>query len=249
MKKKIFKVILFLILAVIAFVLAKFTYRFCFYQKLNKATQKIYDSGNYSCYYYQRGEKLDEETGEWIASYTKMGLEVKGDKIAFASYDNEANEYALLSKTYHDKNNFKDVVYVEFNDNTFQINPNLIPMEYRIRLVNYPVFDFRSYIVAGTGIPTLKQRVLFFFENLKYSIVDAINFKVDSATEDGKEYYVIGYYGNKTYINKETLLVEKVTIIDNGEEVVNNYYEIQTGNVTDEDVTIPDLSNFRQDIL
>ena len=256
MRKKIFKIFLFIILVLIIFIIAKFTYRYSFYQKLEEATQKVYDSGNYSCYYYMRGEKLDTETGEWTSSYNKMGLELKGDKFIRIGYDTEFNGYNMISKSYYDENNPRDVIVVDFNDNTFQIGFSIIPIEYNEKLINYAQFN-NSPLIFGNlidifmnGDSTLKVKLYCLIENLKYYISDIVKFKIENITEDGKEYYVIkDINGNKKYINRDTLLVEKEIMNRDGEELVNAIFDIEIGNVKDEDLIVPDLTNFRQDIL
>ena len=90
MKKKIFKTILFIILLIIAILLIKIAYNFATYEKLLKACNKVYETKNYTCYYYNRGESIDPETYEWTSSYSKMGF-----KLVHLPYDEK-----VLKKEY-----------------------------------------------------------------------------------------------------------------------------------------------------
>lgn len=249
MKKKIFKVIIFIVLLVIAIVLIKFTHNFYYYQKLLKARDKVYELGNYTCYYYNRGEKLDADTGEWTSSYSKMGLKVKGNKAVDYIYSLEDQD-KVSSAQYLDKDNDKENFYIDFETNTFQVQPNFVPLEYRMRLINYPIHSLSEYSISlDKTARGIKEKLYYLYQDF-ISIAFLTNYK--TVEEDGKEYIVLGYKNTDTgiYFNKETLLAEKETMITGrtNETVVNAYWEIELGNVTDEDVTVPDLSNFRQSI-
>lgn len=242
MKKKILRIILFVILAIVLIVLIRFCYNFRFYQKLISVTTDLYESGNYTCYYYNRGMKLDTETGNWQESYSKMGVKVKDDKCVYNNFYGSDKDYALCGNSYYDINNKNDCIYVNFEENTFQVQPNVIPIEFHMKLINYPIYEFNEHF---TSAATLADKVYFAVANYFPAIV---NIKLRNATEYGKDYIIMIEGDRKTYINKDTLLVEKEVVNEYGKDVVEVIYEIEAGNVTDEDVNIPDLSKFKQEI-
>ena len=246
MKKKIFKVLLILILIVILIVTLKFGYNLCFYKKLLRAEENALKTKNYACIYYNRGEKLDLETGKWSESYSKMVLKVKGDKYVTQNFRNSDEDYALAGTTYRNVNE-KESVYLSVEDNEFSISPNLIPPDINTRFTNYPIYDYIDGLIAGDS--TLKYKVYTF---CSFYIPMVFSLKFDNVVEDGKEYIVLSYKESETkiYFNKDTLLAEKEIMKSgrSGETVVNAYWEIELGNVTDEEVSVPDLSNFRQAI-
>lgn len=245
MKKKIKKIILFIILVLVAIALVKYLYTFSIYHKLLKARDKVYQSGNYTCYYYNRGESLDVDTGEWSSSYSKMCEKVKDGKMVDYGYNYDDHD-TIVYATYVDENNSKEIFNIDYTTNRFTIGPNLIPIEFRIGFTNYPIYELTEYSLSSL---TLKTKLYYLFEDY-FVRMFTTNFK--TVTEDGKDYIVMYHkdVNEGVYFNKETLLAEKSvsTAMRTDELVVNSYWEIEVGNVTDEDVNLPDLSNFRQTV-
>ena len=121
-----------------------------------------------------------------------------------------------------------------------------------IYLENYPVFMMKSYR-AFFHVPedykmSLREKLWCMSVNF-----DKINRQeIYFVTEDGKDYIVLRSGGERDYFDKETLLAVK-TVVEgntyalNGEnEYVNYYYEYTQGDVTDEDMTVPDLTGYTQ---
>ena len=223
MKKKIFKTILFIILLIIAIILIRFTYNFCYYQKLVKVSDKVNESRNFTCYYYNRGERFDEETNKFKVMYSKMGVRVKDDKSVFYNY-NIDNDNSLYGATFYDEKANNENVYIEYETNRFQVQPNYMPVSFHSRLINYPVSGAADRYLKNA---TLKEKLYYYF-----SLPQAmLSIKFSSVEEDGKEYIVLEYKNldTKVYFNKETLLAEKRTIVDSktNEVVINEKWKIE----------------------
>lgn len=234
MKKKIVKVFWTLVLLAVLIAAISFGYKFFWYYKLVLAVRGVFESGNYTNIVWQAGERYIEETGEFERHYSIMGHIVKGDKLVdlgFEGYDKDAK---LVSKSY-----FHDGEYITVNNekNTFTIGTSFINRKPPYGLINYPILDWDRY-------DTLKEKLGAL---ISYNIPAVWQAKVTFIEEDGKEYLVWQASDfAKYYFNRETLLVEKeIYNYDNGEKI-NHIYKIEVGNVTEEDVTVPDLSNYTQ---
>lgn len=233
MKKKIVKGFWLLVLIAILITVINFGYKFCWYYKLVLALREVVDSANYTNIIWQAGERYNEETDEFIRQYSKLGEQVKGDKLVslgFTGYDEEAK---LTSKSYYFDGEY---VSVSQTDNTFSIGTSFLSAMPH-GLVNYPILDWDRY-------DNFKEKIGAF---ISYNLPAVWQAKVKFIEEDGKAYLVWQASDfAKYYFNKETLLAEKEIYMYGDEEKVNQIYEIEIGNVTEEDVTVPDLSNYTQ---
>lgn len=234
MKKKIVKVFWTLVLLAILITLISFGYKFFWYYKLVLALRDVVESGNYTNIVWQAGERYIEEKDEFESHYTKMGEMVKGDKLVdlgFEGYDEDAK---IVSKSYFQKGEY---ITVNSKENTFTIGTSFINREPPFALINYPILDWDRY-------DTLKEKLGAL---ISYNIPAVWQSKIKFIEEDGKEYLVWEASDfAKYYFNRDTLLAEKEIFTSGDEEKVNHIFEIEVGNVTDEDVTIPDLNNYTQ---
>lgn len=241
--KKILKVILFVILFIILLIIVNFAYKFIWYQKLLKASQKLQEYGNYTNIIQTCGWSRNNETGKYEAQYSPIGIQVKDGKIADLNFSRD-DDNKIIGKTYYSDDAY---VSVDFENKTFSIiEPNYISeIHHSLKLINYPIYNFYTEYLTDDTI-SLKNKASYIFSSFCYWF----NMQIKFENENGKDYIVFDYGNCKTYFDRETLLAEKEVM--DGDDVfktgpyVNTYYTYDIGTVTDEDVNVPDLSEYSQ---
>ena len=81
------------------------------------------------------------------------------------------------------------------------------------------------------------------------NIVLSFSMKIYSEDVDNKHYYVFQNGNIKKYINKDTYLIEKEIVlnVDNvNDEIIISEYNFEFGNVTDDKVQKPNISDFKE---
>ncbi len=248
MRKKIFKTILFVILLCLILQAVSFVYKYFWFSKLIKASEDLVASGNFTQTYKMAGVEYDSETGEKQVHYTTTTVKIKDGKKAYIHYDDNGE---IASKTYYIGNTGTMSVYDSEKEFEYYTSSSLSFLN-DIYLENYPIFMMKSYS-AFYYVPedykmSLREKLWCMSVNF-----DKINRQeIYFVTEDGKDYIVLRSGGERDYFDKETLLAVK-TVVEgntyalNGEnEYVNYYYEYTQGDVTDEDMTVPDLTGYTQ---
>lgn len=247
MKKKILKIVLFIILFVILFALIDAIYKFVWYKKLLNAKENLINSKNYTYIVAGSSWSSNRETGEYELNYSLMGVQVKGQKHVDLNFS-YADREKIVGKTYYTEN---EMITVNFEDKTFSMLDDLrIQVFAKDKIINYPINDIFS--ATGTYLTnntiSLKEKVYYIFSNLYYLFDMRIRFE----NEDGKDYIVLENNDWKTYFDKETLLaakeVHEADVFSKGESYVNSYYRYELGNVTEEDLNVPDLSEYSQNV-
>lgn len=245
--KKILKVILFVILFIILLIIVNFAYKFIWYQKLLKASQKLQEYGNYTNIIQTCGWSRNNETGKYEAQYSPIGIQVKDGKIVDLKFARNGDN-KIIGKTYYSDD---ACISVDFENKTFSITAPNYSSEMHIlkTLINYPIYNLSDVYIGYLTDDTisLKNKVYYIFSNIYYYLFDM---QIKFENENGKDYIVFDYGNSKIYFDRETLLAEKEVM--DGDDVfktgpyVNTYYTYDIGTVTDEDVNVPDLSEYSQ---
>lgn len=240
--KKILKVILFVILFIILLIIVNFAYKFIWYQKILKASQKLQEYGNYTNIIQTCGWSRNNETGKYEQHYSPIGIQVKDGKFVDLNFSrNDDNK--IIGKSYYTDD---ACISVDFENKTFSITaPNYSSELHILRtLINYPIYNFYTEYLTYDTIP-LRHKVSYIFSSLRYWF----NMQIKFENENGKDYIVFDFGNSQMYFDRETLLAEKEVMAGDGlfnGPYVNTYYTYDIGTVTDEDVNVPDLSEYSQ---
>lgn len=243
MIKKVFKIILIALLICLVFYLINFAYKCVWYDKLLKAKKDLIASDNFTEIYKMAGRGFNEETGKNETTYSIQSSKIKDGKKVDIMYDEKEE---IIGKRYYVGE--KEVIHVNNKNKTFSyyISPS-VPVFSKIDLTNYPILDYFEF-QNGYYDLTLKEKLIYVLGGFQ----SIAHYKVSFINEDGKDYIVLKSGEWWCYFDKETLLASKIVIKNSpdadGGDYVNEYYEYIQGNVTDEDMTVPDLKDYTQEI-
>lgn len=211
-----------LIVALIIIIVACIIYKLILLSKAIDIEEKFYEAlgGNY----YVEISEIDEQLGyiNQREIYYKDNME---KLIMKSSTTDEIDETEILFETYYDFEN-KKITYV-YNTQKYAIIQDLSEIwEYNFF---YPLY-YTYYMDAYTDF---SDKLWYIFS----SIFDLHSITTEEI--DGVECYKIETMSETVYVDKTTNLYVK-TVSDNGTVT----YEFSVGTVTEEDMIVPDLSDY-----
>lgn len=263
MKKKI-KLVLKIVVIILAIYLLCFaTYfgnKLAKYQKLATARQKILDSDNLRI--VKKDERITQDYPELTVIATKNGEKKAFERTSRYSEEAKTNSNGML-KDYNSKIYYtKDInsssqyrthqIFVSEDDKTFSIIEGGFNMDGMFGGL-YPQTVAFNYLGS---LETLQEKywyltgILPMIMDMKFYTVDDNGRKAFVAEEE-KTSFNGGedreFNRLKTYYDKDTLIAYKQTKTKpDGTESLVSTYEVTLGSVTDEEVSVPDLSTYRQ---
>lgn len=166
-----------------------------------------------------------------------------GDNYKITVYDEKTNE---VTSTKYFKNDIVRIVDVFMNETTEHfITPDyidywLIPGEKEYAISSMPVEIVKIVYNHKANLFSPEAQVLSEFLQKKNSIEKIMKHKLYLEKYNEKQYIVSDLGYNKYYFDLSDFILRYKT---NGNDM--NRYEIEKGVVTDEEVTIPDLSTYR----
>lgn len=245
MVRKIFKIILFVLLFCLLLFLINFAYKFVWYNRLIKAKDDLIATNNFTEVVKMAGRSYNDETGKYEVTYSNMGSQIKDGKKVDLIYDENYEE--VIGKIFYISETEEVIVNESKKTFSYTIIPTVEAFA-RIELTNYPMHSMESSILEKL---TLKEKMTYFFNK----ILSITRKNISFVTENEKDYIVLSDESSKTYFDRETLLASKVLLkksdwAEEGEEYyVNEYFEYEQGKVTNEDVNLPDLKDYKQEVF
>lgn len=263
MKKKI-KFILKILIIILAIYLlcfaAYFGNKLAKYQKLETARKEILDSDNLRI--VKKDEKITQDYPELTVILAKKGEKKTYERITKYSEEAKANSNGLLkdynSKIYYTKdiNSSSEYrthqIFVSEDDKIFTIieggfymdstfggaYPQTLPFNY---LGSLETLKEKYWYLTGI-LPMIMDMKFYTVDDNGREAIVAEEEKTSFNGGDDREFNRL-----KTYYDKDTLIAYKQTKTKpDGTESLVSTYEITLDSVTDEEVSVPDLSTYRQ---
>lgn len=234
MKKKVKKIILLTLLILLLLLVIVFTYKLVWYRKVINAGKIIRTADNYLYEFIQYAKMTNPVTNEESDNIHRTQYLVKDDVRVVKNYvsndiDNLEYKYFLYEK---------EGVLINEKDKTFSIQSE-------------PYIQYQKGVMVNYMMPEFWNDELSFFENLKYFLVykywDRImGTNIEFANIDGRDTIIFREKYCNIYFDAETLIAYKVTDAESGEENLIYEYRLELDVVTDEDITIPELNQYKQ---